>query len=287
MTGSIILNQNNLSPNGVFNNTTNTPPFNKLTYNLRGMNLTGRKIALKKINLYYSWPNVRQGVAITIQWPTGSSYTSATWTLPTYTNYAGVDKLNEALQNFCIANGFYLINGTSNVYYIELVANETTYQIDLKLYKVPTSLPAGYTAPSNFAGYPTTSKTMKMTIPTGSELSGLIGFADNTTYDGNTSAITYSSVYVPQMNPVSCIFITCNIAKNDVPLNGSTVIQCFTTSGYSYGNMITIEPNAQLEFYEIDTNSNNLEIRLWDQNWSPLYVEDPQITVHLVIQSHN
>lgn len=283
MTGSITLNENNLSPTGVFDARTNSAPYNKLTYNLRGINLTGRKIALKKINLYYSWPNIRTGTSITIQWPVGASYSSFTWTLPPLTNYDGVDKLNESLQAFCIANGLYMINGTSNVYYIELVANETTYQIDLKLYKVPTSLPAGYTAPSNWTGYPTTSKTMTMTIPTGSELSNLIGLADNTTYNGNTSAITYSSVYVPQMNPISCIFITCNIAKNDVPLNGSTVIQCFTTSGYNYGNMITIEPNAQLEFYEIDTNSNLLEIRLWDQDWNPLYVKDPQITVHLIV----
>ncbi len=283
MTGSIILNENNLSPTGYFNAQTTLAPYNKLTYNLRGMNLTGRKVALKKINLYYSWPNVRSGITIPIQWPVGAGYTTFNWTLPSYTNYAGIDKLNEALQSFCIANGLYLINGTSNVYYVELVANETTYKIDLKLYKVPTSLPASHTQPSNFAGYPTTSKTPTFAIPTGSELSGLIGFADNTTYNGNTTAITYSSSFVPQINPVSCIFITCNIAKNDVPLNGSTVIQCFTTSGYDYGNMITIEPNAQLEFYEIDTNSNLLEIGLWDQDWNPLYVSDPQITVHLII----
>lgn len=88
----------------------------------------------------------------------GSTYNTYTWTLPAITNYDSVATLNQSLQSFCIANGLYIINGANNVYFTTLVSNETTYQFDLGLLLVPTSAGA-YTAPSNWPGYPTTTKT--------------------------------------------------------------------------------------------------------------------------------
>jgi hypothetical protein len=282
MTGSIILTENNLSPDGVFNATRNMAPYNRLTMNLRGLNIQGRKIGLKKLNIYYSWPNVRGATSMTIGWRVGASYSSFTWTLPQLTNYSSVDVLNQSLQTFCIANGLYLINSSGdNVYYISLQANPTTYKVDLSLFRVPTSLPSGFTQPSNFVGYPGASVTPRFTIAANSELIGLTGI-DAGTYDGAASNVVFSSVYVPQLSPVSTVFITCNIAKNDVPINGSTVIQAFTTRGTEYGAMIEIAP-SEVTFYEIDSNSNNLEIQLFDQAFNQLYVQDPQITVHLEV----
>lgn len=281
MTGTIILSSNNLSPSGVFNTATTTVPFSTFTQNMRGLNLQGRKIGLRKMYIYYSWPNIMNATTITISWKVGTTFTDFQWTIPAHSNFDSITTLNQALQDFCVANGLYLISGTSNVYFLELVANESSYKVELNLFKVPTS--AGtYTQPANFAGYPTVSCTPKFTIPAGSELSDLIGFAAGT-YDGDTVAIQYTSTYVPQLNPVSCVFITCNIAKNDVPINGSTVIGSFTTRGVAYGAMITIEPQASLEWYEVDTNSNQLEIRLWTQDWEPLYVQDPQTTIQLSV----
>lgn len=282
MTGSIILTEDNLSPDGVFDATRVPAPFNRLTLNMRGLNLQGRKIGLKKLNLYYSWPNVRLGTTVSIGWLVGAAFTNFTWTLPANTNYSSIAVLNQSLQSFCIANGLYLTNAAGdNVYYVELEANESTYKVDLNLFKVPTSLPAGHTQPSNFAGYPTTSSTPRVIISSNSELSALIGFAAGT-YNGGTTAISYSSTYVPQLSPVSAVFLTCNVCKNDVPINGSTVIQAFTTRGTDYGSMIEIQP-SEISYYEVDSNSNNLEIQFFDQSFRPLYIQDPQITVHLEV----
>lgn len=282
MTGSIILTEDNLSPDGVFNSSRVFAPFNRLTLNMRGLNLQGRKIGLKKLNLYYSWPNIRNATSITISWRIAGAYTNYTWTLPALTNYSSISVLNQALQTFCIANGLYLIDGNGdNVYYVSLAANSTSYKVDLSLYTVPTSLPVGYTAPSNFAGYPSASVTPKMIIPASSEFIGITGLPAGT-YDGIGSNIVYSSTYVPQLSPVSTVFISCNIAKNDVPINGSTVIQAFTTRGTDYGAMIEIAP-SEVSYYEVDSNSNNLEIQLFDQSFVPLYIQDPQITVHLEV----
>lgn len=282
MTGSIVLTSDNLSPDGVFNSTRVAAPFNRLTMNMRGLNLQGRRIGLKKLNLYYSWPNINTATSITIAWRVGASYNNYTWTLPALTNYSSVTVLNQSLQTFCIANGLYLKDAAgNNVYYVQLQSNATTYKIDLSLFTVPTSLPATYTQPANFAGYPSASVTPRFTIPSGSELINLLGIA-NGTYDGNTANAVFSSVYVPQLSPVSCVFVTCNIAKNDVPINGSTVISAFTTRGTEYGAMIEVAP-AEITYYEIDSNSNNLEVRFFDQGFRELYIQDPQTTVHLEV----
>lgn len=284
MTGSIILTEDNLSPDGVFDNTKNFAPYNKLTINMRGINLAGKKIGLKKANLYYSWPNIINNTSLTIGWRIGASYTNYTWTLPAKTNYYTIDELNQSLQTFCIANGLYLVNSTGDyVYYIELKANANTYKIDLNLFKVPTSLPGSWTQPGNFAGYPSVSVTPRFTIPSGSEFIGITGLPANL-YDGNTSDVSFSSTYVPQLIPVSTVFMTCNIAKNEIPINGSTVITAFTTRGTVYGQMIEIEP-SEISWYEIDTNTNNLEIQFFDQNFNALYIQDPQICVHLEVKN--
>lgn len=281
MTGSIVLTCNNLSPDGIFNSAVQTGPYNRMTLNLNGLNLTGRRIGLKKLNMYYSWPNIRTTTTVTVGWRIGASYTNYTWTLPALSNYETVGVLNQSLQSFCIANGLYLINSTGNyVYYLELLANATTYKIHLNAYLVPTSLPVGFTAPSNFAGYPSVSVTPRMTIPAGSELISLLGFPA-ALYDGATTTTAFSSTYVPQLNPVSTIFLALNIASNDAPLNGSsTIIQCFTTRGSTYGGMLEVAPN-EVSYYDIASNTNNLEVMFYDQNMNPLYVGDPQITVHL------
>lgn len=282
MTGSIILTESNLSPNGSFDPTQQLAPYNTLSLNLRGLNLHGRKIGLKKLNLYYSWPNIRSATTTSISWRIGATYTPFAWTLPALTNYESISVLNQALQSFCIANGLYLIDSSgNNVFYLELKANPTTYKIDLLLFEIPSSLPSGWTQPSNFVGYPTATVTARFTIPAGSELGAIIGFAPGT-YDGTGSDAVFSSTIVPQLSPVSSIFITCNVCKNDVPLNGSTVLTGFTTRGTPYGAMIEVIPN-EITFYEIDTNTNDLVVQLLDQNYNGLYVQEAQMVVHLEV----
>lgn len=81
-------------------------------------------------------------------------------------------------------------------------------------------------------------------IPAGSQLASL---------NGGTVSTVINSTFVPQLNPVSAIFIVCNVAKYEVPINGSAVIAVFTNHGVAYGIMITIEP-SQVDMYDIDTN---------------------------------
>lgn len=284
--GSITVDANNLSPNGqTFDSRVITAPYSKWFINLRGNNINGRQIGLRRANIYYSWTNIINQTDITISWPLGAGYTDITWSLPAQTNYSSIAVLNQSLQDTLVENGMYHIDSDgNNVYYMQLLANETTYKIDLDLFKVPTSLPANHTAPANFPGYPTVSKTMKVTIPDGSELGPMIGFEDNTTYNGDTSAIQYSSVFVPQLSKVSTIYVCLDIAHNSIPINSSTVIASFTSHGVSFGQMISYEPSGGIDWFDIHTSSNVATLTLFDQNWNQLYALDPASSIQLIVR---
>ena len=92
-----------------------------------------------------------------LYFPTGStssSYTQFTLTLPD--GFYTMSDFNNYIDQFCITNGLYLINSSGqNVYYINVSTNQNYYAVQLLLYTVPTSLPTGYTAPSNWIGYST------------------------------------------------------------------------------------------------------------------------------------
>jgi hypothetical protein len=164
---------------------------------------------------------------------------------------------------------------------MEFLANEASYKIDLNAFLVPTSLPATYSEPAGFVGYPTVSCTPKLTIATGSELCNLIGFLPGV-YDGAASAAVFSSTYIPQFNPVSTIFVTCNLCKNDVPINGSTVIATFTAANTEYGSKIEVKP-SNITYYDVDSDSQQLEVAFFDQNFNQIHILDPQTTISLEV----
>lgn len=283
---NIILNENNLVQSGTFQASTALAPYNRLYMNTGAVNLVGKKIAFQKCNLYYSWPNINStNNTFSIAWPVGSAtYTTVNTTIPTNTNFASITELNNYLNTVMIANGMYLINNTTGnyLYFMSIVANPNTYSVNLVQTLVGTTLPSGYTAPSGFAGYPTVSRTMKFITNT-SDFNLLIGYAKSTTFDGNTSAITYNSSFAPQFSPVSSFNITCNIANNELALNNdSTIIFSATTKDTQFGSIITIEP-VNIVYYDITSNTNQLIVSFTDQNGAALQIRDPSINCILLI----
>ena len=283
---SIILNENNLNqtPN-TFNVSTQPAPYNRFYLNIpNGVSLKDHQIAIQKINTYYSFPNisVTNYQAATIEWDIGGVYSSFQWDLTSNYNYSTVSELNNALQQFCIENGLYLINGSDNVYYLTLNANPNSYGIDLTLFPVPTSA-GSYTEPINFVGYPSVTKTPKITFK--SEFNKIVGFPSLTEYDGGAVQTTWTSTFSPQLSPVSSILVSCNLAHNQLALNGSSsIMTTFTTTDTIFGSSISIEPN-NIIWFDINANiSSLLIIEFFDQNYNILNLLDPQTTIQLLIR---
>lgn len=281
---SIALTENNLSRSGIFDAQTQTAPYNKLFFTLPS-SLVGHKICLQKINLYYSWANINDNNnTFSIAFPTGTSgYTTVNVTIPVNFNLASVAELNAFLQSVLIANGMYLIDSNGDFFYwMQFIANPTAYGVSLILSVVPNSLPSSFSTPSSFIGFPTTARTMRF-ITNNSKFNYLIGYASNSIFDGNTSPITFQSTFTPQFSPVNTIFIRCNIASNPLALNNdSNIIYCITTKGTVYGSLIEIEP-ANLVYYDIQSNSNMLIVDFVDQDYLPLNIRDPSISILFLV----
>lgn len=284
---SIILNENNLNqtPN-TFNSQTQSGPYNRFYLSIpNGINLRDHQIALQKINTYYSFPNIDSNnyQAATIEWDVGGVYSSFEWNLTVNYNYSTVAELNNALQQFCIDNGLYLINGSDNVYYLTLTANPNSYGVDLVLYPVPTSLPSGYSEPSNFVGYPSSTTTPKITFK--SDFNKIVGYPATTEYDGGAVQFSYTSAFSPQLSPVSSILVSCNLAHNQLALNGSSsIMNTFTTKDTAYGSSIVVEP-PHIVWFDINSNiSSLLIVEFFDQNYNRLNLLDPQTTIQLLMR---
>lgn len=283
---SLVLTENNLVPvGGTFNASTISKPYNKLYFNLPA-NLSGKKLALQKANLYYSWANITSSNnTFQISFPSGATFADVNVSIPVGTNFSSISEMNNYLQTVMIANGFYLIdNNQDNVYYMTLIANPTSYGVSLVQSLVPTSLPSGWSQPANFpaGGFPTTSKTMKFTTDA-SEFNLLIGFPTSTTFNGGASGQTFNSTFTPQLSPTSTVLVKCSHANNPLSLNNdSSIIYSFTTRGTSYGSLIEIEPQ-NIVYYNITSNSNNLILEFTDQDNLPLQVQDPNMSVLLLI----
>ncbi len=284
---SLVLTENNLVRVGAFNASTVSKPYNKLYFDLPA-NLAGKKLALQKANLYYSWANINaNNNTFQISFPTGATFLDVNITIPVGTNFSSISEMNNYLQTVMIANGMYLIdNNQDNVYYMSLIANPTSYGVSLVQILVPTTLPSGWSTPANFpaGGLPTTSKTMKFTTysASSSQFNLLIGFAAGTTFNGGATGQTFNSTFTPQLSPTSTILVKCSHANNPLSLNNdSSIIYSFTTRGTSYGSLIEVEPQ-NIVYYNITSNSNNLILEFTDQDNQPLQIQDPNMSVLLL-----
>lgn len=284
---SVVLNLNNLSSTpSQFNPLLNPGPYNRFYLPIsNGQNLKDFQLCIAKINMYYAFPNINANnyQAMTIEWPVGAGYQSFSFNLTPNFNYSSISAINDALQAFCIDNGLYLINGSTNVYYITLVANPNSYGVDLTLFVVPDT--TSYTLPSNYpvGGLPTTGATPKVSFK--SSFNEIVGFPTSTTYDGATTQTSWTSAFCPQLSPVSSILVNSNIAFNPLALNGSTsTMLVFTTKDTNYGATITVEPQELIWFDVNVSNASMLTIELYNQNFEPLNQLDPQTTIQLLFR---
>ena len=141
------------------------------------------EVMVANAQIPYSFYNITSAYnnnAFTLSFPTASAtYTTFNITIPD--GFYTTTSLNYYIQQFCISNGLYLINSTGqNVYYISIQYNSYQYGNQILAFAVPTSLPAGHTAPSNWIGYPTVSRTPYITIASsgsGSKIGTFLGFS--------------------------------------------------------------------------------------------------------------
>jgi hypothetical protein len=289
---TIVFTQANIIPDG---------QNNKLRYNFPNSVLfKNNSIAVSSVNMYYSWYNISsiyRNNSFTYSWTSAGVTTTYTITIPDGTYE--VSDLNNLLQFTFIANGHYLRNGSGqNVYYAEFVINPTRYAVQINTFLVPTSLPSGYSNPATLV-FPTQTFNPIITIP--ANLNIIFGFTPNFATPSNVNnaytppagqnliakdgvgTISCISSTAPNLQPNSSVYVSISNVNNPYSVP-SSIIYSITAQG-AVGTLITEKtPNFAWNKL-IDGTYNNLTITLLGNDFSPIQINDPQMTLMLVIKN--
>jgi len=241
-----------------------------------------RRIAIANMILPYNWYNLSTSYAnttgISMIFPTGATTATINMTIPN--GFYTITQLNAFLQAQMVANNFYLVNGSTNVYYLEIVANSNTGLAQLNCYDVP--LTTTYT--NNGWVLPTTPNQVPQLVITNAEFGKIIGFAIGTYPTLPTQVSTYSvqSTFQPQISPVSSIYVCLSCINNELssPNNIVSVIPINTT----FGAQIIFSPSEFIWVKALDGTIANITLTLFDQNMRALQLLDTNMTANILVQ---
>lgn len=292
---TIVLNKSNIVQDG---------QNNKFIYDFNGsVVFKNSYIAVAQISMYYSWFNISaslQNNTFTYIWTVGGTATVYTVLIPD--SLVEISNINQYLQYTMIENGHYLINSSGeNVYYLELIVNPSRYAVQINTFLVPTSLPAGFTQPGNFAGFPTTARNPVITLP--SKINDIFGYVAGFTTSGNVAntytppanqdkiaktaggTISYLSTKSPDLQPNSSLLVSITNIDNKYSTLSSLIYS--VVPAVSIGGLINDRP-SQLVFNKlIEGTYNQLRIALLGTDFNPVVINDPSITIVLVIEDKN
>jgi len=295
----LVLNQNNLVQDG---------QNNKLVYRFpNSVNLKDKYIAVSSISMYYSWFNIATQYMnnyFTYTWT--SAGTTTTYTINISDGLYNISDINNLIQYNCIQNGTYWTNTTSgnNVYPFEMIINANRYAVQLNTYLIPTSLPTGYTAPSNFAGWPTNTFNTIVTFPASFNI--IVGYgagfaSNNNVSNGYTApsppaqnnyvakstagTLSYLSNTSPQVQPNNNVLLSLSNINNPYS-QPSSIIYSFNPN-VNVGELISERPPNFMWNRLIDGFYNQLTLTLLGTNLSPLTINDPNMTILLTIRDHD
>ncbi len=279
---TLIINSANLVPNG-FNDTY------QYKFPQGSVRFDNDTVALASISMYFSWDNITSATTgsqynnniFQYLWTDGTGTTLHTVVLPD--GYYEYSTINEYLQYTMVQNGHYLIDSAGNyVYYLEIVANQTYFAVQLNSYPLPTALPGLWSNPAGIV-FPAIASTPQFVILPTNNFRTTVGFNAGT-YPPAVQAVNYSvlSQNTPQITPVQSLILQCTLLNNQYALP-STLLYSFNPAGTPFGALITVSPPS-FAFVDIQDGAySDFTISFKDQNLKRIFIKDPNIVVLMVI----
>lgn len=287
--GLLLLNSTNLVTNS--NAPATAAPYNRLLYTFSaGQTLTTHEIAMDSISVYYSWPNLSKtfynNADYSYQWVDGATYPVA---MPQglYT----VTDINSYLQFVMQTNGHYLVTDTGQfVFYASWATNSVAYGVSWLSSVIPTTLPAGWTAPTGTAPAWYTAYSgggvaegPQLIIST-SNFQYVVGFLPGSYPASGLPTANYvaTSTVAPELSPVSSVIVSCSLTSFSVSLTPQAIFSFSPTVGF--GSQIYIDL-AKYCFLPVTPGTySQFTISLTDQLGNPLPVLDSNLVLTLALR---
>lgn len=254
----------------------------------------GSEIMITSLQIPYSWFNItarNNNNIFRFYWPTGAS-TYNTFTITLTDGFYTTTSLNAFIQQFCVSNGFYLIeNSTQNfLYYINVLFNPTYYANQIILKPVPAAIPAGFTAPSNWAGFPTVSRTPYLEILSTNHFGKFLGFTTGNygilSTAGGQPTIAYSvnSNTIPVGSTVNSLIIRCSLVNNNVSAQ-TDIIDAFAISNSNFGSNLNFNNNIE-KWIKLNTGRySSFTVTIVDENMNDIQIQDSNILINFIIRT--
>jgi hypothetical protein len=278
MTLNLVMNNNN-----VISGSNNTSY--KYTFLQPLTILDEAEMAVSNITYPYSWFNIsaaNNNNKFQIYFPDSGSPGSG-YFVTLQDGFYTVNDINAALQQFCIINGLYLINGSGKyVYYLTLLYNPTFYAVQSVAQFVPTSLPSGWSQPANWHGYNALPFTPILQVTT-QEFGNLIGFNVGLYPTINGVETSTLSTFTPQGSIVNSLIVRCSLVDNECGFPTDVLDTIPITS--SFGTNINYQP-TQLKWIKLTSGVfQSLIITFVDQNLNAIVARDSNVCISILLKN--
>jgi hypothetical protein len=296
MSQNIILNKSHIINLGNGNN--------HLRYELpRSITFTEEDtVALSNLNIYFSWFNISA--------KNNNNFFQYKWfnnvngdvddihDITIVDGFYSIAILNEYILSVMASRGHMLetINGSNFIYFFELRSNSTYYATSIKI----SSLSDQYDFndgndvrpitdvvknPSTWV-LPTTFQAPEIIISSNNNFGSLLGFTGtisiDTSSDLTNRSETFLNTSVPNMMPSSSYILTCNLVSNEMSIPDNVFYSFTIPQNVGFGDIIS--PNLDLVHSKIKNGVyNHIEVRVYDQNFVPLQIRDPDMLLNLAI----
>lgn len=200
--------------------------------------------------------------------------------------------VQQYLQTFFLNNNLYLTNSQGDpVFFLYITVNNTYYANQLLVYNVPTAAefqPAtvgnayyGWTAPAGFVFASPTTKAPALQV-LNNNFQQYIGFNAGI-YGGGATNQSFLSQFAPNTTPINSLIVTVNCVSNPVSIPTNVIDIVPITS--QFGANIVYETKFE-KWIKVSGNStySNLIINILDQNFNPIFSNDPNATISLLLK---
>jgi len=278
MTLNLVMNNNN-----VISGSNNTSY--KYTFIQPTAILDEAEMAVSNITIPYSWFNIsaaNNNNTFQFYFPDSGSPGSG-YFVTLQDGFYSVTDINAALQQFCIINGLYLINGSGKyVYYLTLLYNPTFYAVQSVAQFVPTSLPSGWSQPANWHGYNALPFTPILQVTT-QGFGNLIGFETGLFPPNNVTETSTLSTFTPQGSIVNSLIVRCSLVDNDCGFPTDVLDTIPITS--SFGTNINYQP-TQLKWMKLSSGVfQSVIITFVDQNLNSIVARDSNVCISILLKN--
>jgi hypothetical protein len=197
-----------------------------------------------------------------------------------------VNALNARIQQFCIENGMYLTDGSgNNVYYLSVSPNSTAYANQIITKLVPLVV-TGFTQPSNFAGYATTTARTPYVEILSNNFGKYLGFTAGNYGKDQIANYNVLSNLIPQGTTVNTLLVKCSLVHNGCS-NQSDILDAFAiggSSGGTFGGNLNYTNNIEKWVRISEGRYNNFIVTIVDQNNNEISILDNNLLINFLIR---